>query len=279
MLGKRKRETQVVSRTRDEAESEASHQGASVNINDIFRKHFEATFSPLPEEDTCQGGDEDEDELDDSDAESEVSVWSGLSETRDDPLVVEVVDYAIAKHGDSNEFHRARQKAFMSSRPPRDIVATNENRRLKTLDEDDPAEKLNLKHDLDLQRLLKESHLLEKSKASENPSKQRHMALELRLQELGAKQSILTQQKMPAAHRIGMAKKADHRETLRRREAKENGVILEKAAKKSKNVRRDRGVDVPGVGKFAGGTLKLSRRDIASIQGPPTTTTRKGKRK
>lgn len=113
MLGKRKRETQVISRTRDEAESEASHKGATVNTNDIFRKHFEATFAPLPEEDTCQSNDENEDELDDSGAESEVSVWSGLSETRDDPLVVEVVDHALAKNGDGDEFHRARQKAFM----------------------------------------------------------------------------------------------------------------------------------------------------------------------
>lgn len=106
------------------------------------------------------------------------------------------------------------------------------------------------------------------------------MALEMRLQALGAKESILTQQKMPAAHRIGMTKKADRREVLRRKEAKENGVILEKASKKSKNARRERAVDVPGVGKFSGGTLKLSKRDISSIQGSSAVPKkRKGKRR
>lgn len=121
--------------------------------------------------------------------------------------------------------------------------------------------------------------MLEKTKAAENPGKQRQLALDLRLQALGAKQSAFAQQKMPVAHRVGITKKADQKETLRRKDAKENGVILEKANKTSKNVRRDRGVDVPGVGKFAGGTLKLSRQDIASIQGPPRAAAKKGRKR
>ena len=106
------------------------------------------------------------------------------------------------------------------------------------------------------------------------------MALEMRLQALGAKTSVLTQENMPRSHRVGITKKADQREARRRKEAKENGVILEKVSSKAnKNVRRQRGVDAPGVGKFAGGTLKLSRRDVASIQGPPAGASRKGKRR
>lgn len=95
------------------------------------------------------------------------------------------------------------------------------------------------------------------------------MALDMRLQFLGAKQSVWAQKNMPLAHRVGITKKADQRQTKRRAEAKENGVILEKASNKKTDSRkrRERGVDVPGVGKFAGGTLKLSRRDVASIQG------------
>lgn len=104
------------------------------------------------------------------------------------------------------------------------------------------------------------------------------MALDLRLQSLGAKESIFAQQKMPAAHRLGITKKADQRQSKRRAEAKENGVILEKVSKKPGTTkRRERGVDVPGVGKFTGGTLKLSRRDVASIQGPATA--RRGRRR
>jgi len=106
------------------------------------------------------------------------------------------------------------------------------------------------------------------------------MALEMRLQALGAKASVLTQESMPRSHRIGITKKAESKEAKRRREAKENGIILEKASSKpDKNVRRQRGVDVPGVGKFSGGTLKLSQRDVASIQGPRGGTSRRGKRR
>lgn len=98
---------------------------------------------------------------------------------------------------------------------------------------------------------------------------------------------------MPVAHRVGITKKADQKEARRRHEAKENGVILEKvsftsgsgagskkAGAKYKSVKRQRGVDAPGVGRFSGGTLKLSRKDVASIQGPSSGgAARKGRRR
>lgn len=72
------------------------------------------------------------------------------------------------------------------------------------------------------------------------------------------------------AHRKGILAKAAVKEEVRRREAKENGVILERAikVKKGGDQRRERGVGGPGVGKFRGGTLKLSKRDVADIEGP-----------
>ena len=76
------------------------------------------------------------------------------------------------------------------------------------------------------------------------------------------------QEKMPVAHRKGILAKAANRETIRRKEAQENGIILEKAGKpRAGGGRRERGVDVPAVGKFRGGTLKLSKEDIINIQG------------
>ena len=97
----------------------------------------------------------------------------------------------------------------------------------------------------------------------------RHKAVDLRLQSLGSKSSTLKQQKMPLAHRKGIVAKAADREDRRRREAKENGVILEKAVTSKKTrVKRQRGVDAPSVGKFRGGMLKLSKKDVADIQGP-----------
>lgn len=125
---------------------------------------------------------------------------------------------------------------------------------------------MNLKHDVDLQRLLTESRLLERTKTPSGAGHRRHRATDLHLQGLGAKESLFAQQKMPMSHRKGIATKAAVREALRRREAKENGVILEKATQSSRvSKRRTRGVDGPTVGKFHHGMLKLSQRDVINI--------------
>lgn len=128
--------------------------------------------------------------------------------------------------------------------------------------------------------MLRESHLLEQAKASAVVGSHRHKAVDMRIQSLGSKESLFTQEKMPLSHRRGIAAKAASRQALRRKEAKENGIILEKASSsngsssitgksrgKSSGVRRERAVDVPAVGRFRGGTLKLSRHDVLDIQG------------
>jgi len=138
------------------------------------------------------------------------------------------------------------------------------------IEDDDASEAANLKKDLALQRLLAESHLLESSTNPTLSGSNRHKATDLRLQALGSKTSILKQEKMPMTHRRGIIAKQDEREEKRRREAKENGIILEKAkmGKKIGDGKRDRGVGAPGVGKFSGGTLKLNKKDIFDIEGP-----------
>lgn len=86
---------------------------------------------------------------------------------------------------------------------------------------------------------------------------------------------------MPMSHRKGIIGKASKREETRRREAKENGIILERpsfsAIGKNKRgrvgggggaMRKERGIGGPSVGKFTGGTLRLSKKDISDIQGP-----------
>jgi hypothetical protein len=76
---------------------------------------------------------------------------------------------------------------------------------------------------------------------------------------------------MPMKHRKGIVAKASEREDRRRREARENGIILEKAkmgGKKREAGKRDRGVGAPGVGRFSRGTLKLSKKDVFEIEGP-----------
>jgi hypothetical protein len=82
------------------------------------------------------------------------------------------------------------------------------------------------------------------------------------------------------SHRKGIQAKALKKEKTRRREAKENGIILEKPTSLSKDVaskRRERGVGGPSVGKFTGGTLRLSRRDLLDLQGPKKKAEGRGK--
>ena len=71
-------------------------------------------------------------------------------------------------------------------------------------------------------------------------------------------------------HRKGIVAKATDKEAKRRREAKENSIVLEKAKQMVNGApgRRERSVGGPGVGKFTGGTLRLSKKDVADIEGP-----------
>lgn len=135
----------------------------------------------------------------------------------------------------------------------------------------------NLKQDLALQRLLKESHLLDPQSSLSQSGQNRHKAFDLRLQDMGSNTSVFAQQKMPFAQRKGITAKATKREELRRREAQENGIILEKAAKRKKkgDGKRQRGIGAPSVGKFQGGMLKLSKKDVAEIEGPKKIARRK----
>lgn len=149
-------------------------------------------------------------------------------------------------------------------------------------EEDDAADADNLKHDLALQRLLKESHLLDSASDLAPTGKNRLKALDLRMQSLGAKQSLYDQQKkMPTAHRRGINAKAASKEDKRRREAKENGIVLEKPTKVTKSSnsgRRERGVGGSSIGKFSGGTLNLSKKDLHSMQSSKSRGGGKGKK-
>ena len=165
---------------------------------------------------------------------------------------------------------------FQTTRPPSSTtraVATAKPNVTVANPGDAATEAANLKKDLALQRLLKESHLLDAHSTSsplDLVGQNRHKAVDLRLQDLGAEASLLTQQKMPFAQRKGIMAKATAREEKRRREAKENGIILEKkgSGNRIKDTRRDRGLDAPSVGKFRNGTLRLSKKDVADIEGP-----------
>ena len=140
--------------------------------------------------------------------------------------------------------------------------------------EEDELETRNLKHDVDLQRLLKESHLFERGSQSmpvvgSATGKQRHRATDLRMRDLGAGTGSGGRESMPMAHRKGIEGKKKEKEGKRREEAREHGIVLEKKQRKAtREGKRERAVDAPGLGRFRGGTLTLSKRDVKGMQGP-----------
>ena len=157
-------------------------------------------------------------------------------------------------------------------------MSTSKRKQIETPDSEEIAsDAANLKKDLALQRLLKESHLLEPQSELSVSGRNRHKALDMRLQDLGSKHSLYRQTKMPMSHRKGIAAKRAEKEETRRREAKETGTILERAVKVKKGgeARRQRSIGAPTVGKFQGGMLKLSRKDVADIQGPKKRTVKR----
>ncbi|EHK16720.1 uncharacterized protein TRIVIDRAFT_6913, partial [Trichoderma virens Gv29-8] len=295
------------------------------DAQEIFRRHFEAQFLPLPEaKRKAQAVEEDDGSEDDSDGSgSEGGEWDGLSneddeeeddieedddddeeeeeEEEDDTPVIEVVDHSVSQAPKTNTMSKRELKAFMSSRPPdqtsspKPAVQPTSSKSSSALPEDAPSL---LAQDLELRRLIAESHLLQTNKplslaaalsTTSSPNAQpkafsagriRQKALDMRIQALGSKTSILKQEKMPMHMRKGINAAVVEREAKRRREAKESGVILERETGKKK--RRDRksggggGGFGPAVGRLKGAELRISERDVKKIEGTRDTFGRRG---
>ncbi|KAL7802738.1 hypothetical protein V8C43DRAFT_269277 [Trichoderma afarasin] len=296
------------------------------DAQEIFRRHFEAQFLPLPEAKRKAKAVEEEDgSEDDSDGSgSEGGEWDGLSnedededevedgseddddeeeeEDEDDTPVIEVVDHSASQAPTTSTMSKRELKAFMSSRPPdqtsspKPTVQPSSSKSSTALPEDAPSL---LAQDLELRRLIAESHLLQTNKplslaaalsTTSSPNAQpkafssgrvRQKALDMRIQALGSKTSILKQEKMPMHMRKGINAAAVEREAKRRREAKETGVILEReTGKKKKRDRRGGGGGGngfgPAVGRMKGAELRISERDVKKIEGTRDTFGRRG---
>ncbi|KAF7166671.1 hypothetical protein CNMCM5623_000228 [Aspergillus felis] len=274
MIGKRKRDTAVVSIPPKTEDEEQTSSVADTSAHDLFRKFFEAQFEPLelPGGPINREQESQEDEQDCSDGLESGSEWDGVSED-DEGNHVEVVEHQDRTTKDKEILDKKARKAFMTAKPPtlsmESTTTKPASKRTKNEkeDDDDAMDAEHLKNDLALQRLLKESHLLDSASELAPTGKNRLKALDLRMQSLGAKTSLY-HQNMPSSLRRGIKTKALTKEEKRRREAKENGIILEKPTHKSKvsKGRRERGIAGPGIGKLSGGTLNLSQRDIAAVQ-------------
>ncbi|KAH8890767.1 hypothetical protein GQ53DRAFT_765508 [Thozetella sp. PMI_491] len=313
VLGKRK-----TRHVEDESADGLAQAQAQAHAQAVFQRHFEASFAPLavePYHKPPVGGASDDDESDNETVTDESgSEWGGVSDAEegdgDDDAELEIINHAASSEPTATMSKR-ELKAFMSSRPPsapaleRTPHATSrKGKRAGDQDEDSQAF---LANDLALQRLISESHIL--ARAGGNPShfsagsraeaadgggklfaagRTRRLTTEMRLEQaMGREAAVPKQAKMPMAMRKGIARHAAGREEKRRREARENGVVLErkggKAAKNAAKGRRGAGeapVDLPGVGKMRGSELRLSARDVRSIQGPQESSlTRRKKRR
>lgn len=210
-----------------------------------------------------------------------------------EPATVEVIDHskplpnATAAQGAT--MSKREMRAYLSSRPPDTTSSSSAISKIKQVAGDDANEdpqnedsRTLLANDLELQRLINESHILSASNpfhhgtgkganaaATFAEGRTRKLTTDLRLQKLGSKDSILTQRKMPMGMRQGINTARGAREEKRRREAKENGIVLEKAApepKRKKKGRSDVAVDMPGMGRFSGGELRLNKREVREIE-------------
>lgn len=264
------------------------------------------------ESDAQEDDDEDDDEEDDEDSnDGEDDEWGGISDSEaKTPAApqIEVVEHVSVPNAASaraaDPALKRETKAYLSSRVPTASAlsaatagaSTKKGKNGAAAGEDETSAAL-LRNDLALQRLLSESHLFTASplggggsggsNLTEHAGRNRHLATDLRLAALGSKGSIYKQAKMPMAHRKGIVAAAETREARRRREARENGIVLEKptvgvhegwTGLKSKNKKtkgtgaggsrmRDAAVDAPAVGKLRNGMLQLSKKDVQTIQG------------
>ena len=241
----------------------------------LFRKAFEAKFAPLDIEPVqkMQKIEEPEEEPE----EEEESDWSGIDseDEADTPNAVQVVDYATTYQPHAKA-SKSEMRKFMSAKPPSlsAPIAAKPAPKTKKAKEDDTVEAAHIKNDLELQKLLRESTLLSanaptystRTGGNREASDMRHKLTDLQIQSLGAKKSIFTQKSMPMSHRKGINAKAKMRDEKRRAEAKENGITLEKEKKARKVIgKRERGVGAPSVGKFKGGTLTLSKKELRGL--------------
>ncbi|KAI1273647.1 hypothetical protein F5Y07DRAFT_376213 [Xylaria sp. FL0933] len=294
VLGKRKSRVQ-------KADPSVTPEEVQAKLARCFGAEFKSLLSTVkptsasePEIEEEEEDDDDEESVSDS-GDSDNGSWDGFSadEVGDDSstpsTVVEVISHTDAYSAATNTLDKRESKAWLSSRPPLPASvdsassSTNKKARPTTAEEDAPSL---LKNDLALQRLLAESHLFSPAGSSggdssdattEHVGRNRHLATDLRLAALGSKTSIYKQAKMPMAFRKGIQAAAEGRETKRRREARENGIVLErpgaasrlgkKAGKGKRSGGASRAIDAPAVGRMNSGMLKLSKRDIADIQG------------
>jgi hypothetical protein len=122
MLGKRKRQTATASRRILRIDNGTpAVETASASDHDVFRRHFESIFEPLPESQNATSPSPSLDDADEVDEPlDEDSEWEGLSES-EPGLEQENATIQIVEHrpeietAEESELRRKQHRAFMVS--------------------------------------------------------------------------------------------------------------------------------------------------------------------
>lgn len=175
-----------------------------------------------------------------------------------------------AKHSElaaASIISNSDKRRFMVSGAPKKAGQQDKPKKTKEDEED-------LKNDLELQRLIEESHILQEqqefSGASisigdpmESIGKNRIKILEARMAKAGAKKKT---EKMPMAIAKGIKNKAKERSDTHKFRAKESGIVLAREKKVRKQRVHDKGLKINSVGKSTAHGVTVSQRDIARVQ-------------
>ena len=108
MLGKRKRSAPSTAMVAPED----SASGSQEDLQEVFRRHFEAQFKPLPDQKPQMGPSKTTET--DLGPDEDVSDWDGIS-TDEEELSIEVVEYATPIKAEKPELSKEELKGFMVS--------------------------------------------------------------------------------------------------------------------------------------------------------------------
>ena len=146
--------------------------------------------------------------------------------------------------------------------------------KLATSPEDDEAQ--NIKHDIALQRLLRESNLLAEYATKEDPGRLRHLTLDSRISHLGGKE--IAKGNIPLRIQKGIEIAKAKRRKKSEREAQEAGILMPVKRKSKPEKVRESGLKTSSsVGKFKNGMLKINAREIRRVNNAGSGKPRRGK--
>lgn len=202
-----------------------------------------------------------------------------LRKSHDAPDLVEVVSFDERTIVDPESGAVKGYKSFMSGKVPRtgQSIRPQNSKLDKDVDESSEDSEDDLRKDKELQKLLRESHLLhaQGGNSLETTGKTRHKAIAAQLLSNGGPKE--KQRKMPIGMRKGIEAAGAKRLEATEKYNRENGIVT---ARKNATVikkKSNKTLHELNVGKYKNGKLTISRREIDRINGPKQPA--KGKKK